>query len=540
MKFTFILIPFSIFLCFYCKAKPNESLDPNALLQLVLPRESKFLFTFPGRDVAEDSKLKAKNLILRKIGKANAEITGYIYGLNDLDILIALRSAKERGVKLYLQGDKEEDYSEATEFGLTVNRWNGSGIHHLKIMIFDKETMLLGTGNFTTGGLVRDNNVFWEVDLTESSYASLQAILKEEESIGILRLGNAKFYFAPEAGYMIQNSILDAVRNAKRSIKFLIYTHYDPLLTAELRAACRRGVKVEGIYNDPVNPEGKILGKTLPFPCKVYADGNVDVLYQDGNYSGGLLHHKTMMIDSKKVLVGSFNFTVSARDENREFYTEFEDPSSIEEFLGEWNRLKSFARDITTEEEEESNSQKIYRLVPSFIPLALVAERAEAKPFFNKNSSGLVKEINQSFKLVDMIPASEYPRFIQERDSIGEIALPNSLDWLNSELTQISSFSVLMLWNKLQIDTIPNLEIRKIIIWDGKKSPISFPALSDRQFSVSLMDLLRQEQLVLFITENRTYFSCTRKKRDKSSRWISYFLQLEYLKDFKKKECVSF
>lgn len=520
--------------------KPKETFDPAVILQLLTSSEPKFLFSFPGREVSEDTKLKVKNLILKKIREASLEITGYIYGLNDLDILVALRSAKQRGVKIYLQGDKEEDYSEATSFGLTVNRWSGSGIHHLKIMIFDRETMLLGTGNFTSGGLIRDNNVFWEVPLNENTYTSLQSILKEEDSKGIFKVGNNRFYFAPEAGYLIQNSILDAVRNAKTSIKFLIYTHYDPLLTAELRAACRRGVRVEGIYNDPVNPEGKVLSKTLPFPCKVYADGNVDVLYQTGSYSGGLLHHKTMIIDTKKVLVGSFNFTVSARDENREFYTEFEDPKSIEEFLGEWSRIKSFAQEIKSEEEEAANDLKVYRLTPSSFPLALVAERDEAKPFFNKNSSGVVKEINQTLKLVDAIPASEYSKFNQERYPIEDMALPNSFDWLKLEFTQISSFSVLMLWNKLQLNTIPNLEIKKIILWDGKKLPISFPALSDHQFSVSLMDLLRQEQLVIFVTESGTYFSCTRKKNEKSTRWIAYFLQREYLKELSKNECVSF
>ncbi len=499
-----------------------------------------FIFTYPGRDSPEHSKFRAKQILLNKINSATSEITGYVYGLNDLDTLIALRSAKQRGVKIYLQGDKEEDYEELESFGLTIHRWRGSGIHHLKNWIFDRKEMYLGTGNFTSSGILRDNNVFWEISLNEKNYDDLIKVLEEKSTEGIVNLGKQSYFFAPEAGFLIQDSLLNAVRNAKTNIRYLIFTHYDPLLTTELIAACKRGVLVEGIYNEPLNPEGKILSDVLPYPCKIYADGNVDVLYREGSYSGGLMHHKTMIIDSKQIIVGSYNFTVSARDENREFFTILEDPYAVSEFMGEWNRIKSLAMEIEKEETIDVNDARTFNLIPSNISLQLVADKKSSKPFFNKNSSGLVKEINQSLNLIDTLNGSDLTSFTKTRGTPSDVSLPIQFDWLTKEFKQISNLSILKLWNRIQLQIDPNLEVRIITTWDGKKNPKRFFPLASNQFSMDLFEIMKQEQFLILETNNGTYYSCTKRKNDDLSRWVLYLLQKQRLKGDMFQTCQSF
>jgi|JI8StandDraft_1071087.scaffolds.fasta_scaffold00649_10 hypothetical protein len=525
---------------FNCTRASQENLDLSNVLAVLGSVEPKFIFAYPGRDVTLESKEKVKNIIIHRIRETKNEIQGFVYGFNDLDVLIALREARNRGVKIVLRGDKEEDYSLAESFGFTINRWRGNGIHHLKVLIFDQKLMFLGTGNFTTNGLLRDNNVFWLENLTVKSYKQVIGILNEEESFGIWDLGHRKMFFAPQAGYLIQDAILEGIRSAKLNVRYMIYTHYDPLLSYEIMAACKRGVKVEGIYNEPVNPEGELLSKSLPFPCKIYADGNVDSIFREGNFGGGLLHHKTILIDHRKVLVGSYNFTVSARDENREFYTEFEDPASVEEFLGEWARVKNLSKLISVKENSDTSDQKLFHLTPSIFSHRLLLDKSASKPFFNKNSSGLSKELISSLNLIDTIALSQNESFNQTRDSEEEIRLPAQFDWLNSELKPIDSFSILMFWNKIQIQTNPKLDLKGIYVWDGKKNPIYFPYDPINLFPLALYDYLKTEQWVVFVSENGYSFSCTQKKNMESSRWIQYLRQKQLLNGFERKDCTIF
>ncbi|TGN07914.1 phospholipase D-like domain-containing protein [Leptospira ilyithenensis] len=334
-----------------CKPKSKNDTDLSALLTQITPAETIFYFAYPGRDTPEDSKFKVRRKIVSFIDSAKFRIDGFIYSLDDLDSLIALRKAKSRGVKINLLGDKDESYEEAEKFGIHVTPWKGSGIHHTKILFADEERVFLGTGNFSGHGLVRDNNVYWEWTLPAGEIRKFREHLEEVDLSGVFLFSKGMILFSPEAGKQIQDKILDSILNAKTSIRYMIYTHYDPVISYALLAASKRGVVVEAVYNFPINDEGKILGGLLSHPSKVYVDGNEDVEVKEGSFRGGLLHHKTMIIDEEKVLVGSYNYTVSARDENREFFIEFNSGKIAKEFLGEWERVKSAASEYNSDPE---------------------------------------------------------------------------------------------------------------------------------------------------------------------------------------------
>lgn len=54
-------------------------------------RRNFFYFAFPGRDTPEDSKFKVRRKVVSFIDKAKFRIDGFIYSLDDLDSLIALK-----------------------------------------------------------------------------------------------------------------------------------------------------------------------------------------------------------------------------------------------------------------------------------------------------------------------------------------------------------------------------------------------------------------------------------------------------------------
>jgi len=536
--FIFIFLWFSYT---NCHSKKDASLNLESLIPLLNQPQTKFYFAYPGRDTPEESKNKIRKKLIEHINNANIEIVGYIYGLNDLDVILALRSAKQRRVKIFLQGDKDETYDLLESYGIPLVRWNGSGIHHTKIWIFDKTKSFWGTGNYTTSGLLRDNNVFWEEKLNNDEYTKLIAILRQEDELGILNLENSQILFSPEAGYMIQNQLLSAVRNAKSNIRFMIFTHYDPLLTFELVRACKRGVKVIGIYNgSPFNEEGKILANVLPSPCSILTDGNFDTEFNGSSYTGGILHHKTMIIDESKVLVGSYNFTVSARDDNREFFLEFTDQNSIREFIGEWNRIFAVAQDVESTENLEVSENKFY-LTETQNFLGILSGYAKGESIeFDKNSSGLMKEINASTSYLDSLPESELNSFNSMRSSYANFTLPNTFSWMISELKPVEHFSVLTLWDRIKINIIPKIEINNIITWDGKKIPKVWNPIEGTDFPIQLLTTIKSESWIVFNTKKGYLFSCSKKSNSKISKWIRYLHQLQIQNGFKEKECLVF
>ncbi|BDA79274.1 hypothetical protein LPTSP3_g22040 [Leptospira kobayashii] len=505
-----------------CKPKSKNDTDLSALLTGISSVETFFYFAFPGRDTPEDSKFKVRRKVVSFIDKAKFRIDGFIYSLDDLDSLIALKKAKSRGVKISLLGDKDESYEEAEKFGIHVTPWKGSGIHHTKILFADDEKVFLGTGNFSGHGLIRDNNVYWEWALPASEIIKFREHLEEIDLSGVFLFSKGMILFSPEAGKQIQDKILDSILNAKTSIRYMIYTHYDPVISYALFAASKRGVLVEAVYNFPINDGGKILGDLLSYPSKIYVDGNEDVEVKEGSFRGGLLHHKTMIIDEEKVLVGSYNYTVSARDDNREFFIEFNSRNIAKEFLGEWERVKSIATEYNPDPDEEKTHYHITRMGSKFLNSFLLTKQTGASTFVDKNSSGLSSILNVSLGITE---DDFYKQIFPDRFRTRDYALPPGFQWMNEPLRSHSGWSFLTFWDRYRWTTDENIQIRKLILWDGKKEPSVFYPVSGNDFDLSLKTKIVGENWIVLETNLGYLNICTKRKNTEIPAWIRYLQQ---------------
>ncbi|MBM9547689.1 PLD-like domain protein [Leptospira sp. 201903074] len=402
-------IPIFFFLFFtalFCQ-RPKTNLDLTSLLFPTSPI-SEIYFSYPGRDVAEEKKRIVKEALLTEIRKAKISIRAYLYSIDDYEILTELYLKKRMGVQIQLFGDKEEEYPELESLGLEIHRWSGSGIHHTKIWIFDGIRFFTGTGNFTTHGLYTDNNVYWTQNISPKEVEGIISTLEGKNPKGYFRIGALQYWTSPEAGLEIQQQLLDAVDSAKHSIKYLIYSHYDPVLSLKLLEASRKGVRVEGIYNAPMssNPEGIYLSQNLEFPSQIWEDGNVDFVYKKDRYLGGLLHHKTMLVDDQIVYTGSYNYSVSARDKNKEVFVRLEHPNITKEFLREWksnlwtaqlvpsNALGSGGTSVNTE-----NQLRVYSLERFQNSLFQTNILFNSEGGFDSNSNALSSAYKQTLGL---------------------------------------------------------------------------------------------------------------------------------------------
>ncbi|PJZ26147.1 PLD-like domain protein [Leptospira hartskeerlii] len=316
----------------------------------------KVFFSYPGRFVPVGKKRNVRDEILRIVRGTKESIYMHIYSFDDPEIEGELLKANQRGVHLELMGEWGKTYpSSILPF---LKYWEGTGLQHTKVLVSDKSLVFMGTGNFTFYGLEQDHNGYFEFKLNRKEWENFYSFLKEEYPFPVLKIAGLEFWNSPLEGNLIQNRLLDSVLSSRYSIRYLIFDHYDPVLSSGFTRTNHRSG--EGIYNRPVDPEGEILS-IIP-GIEIMEDGNEDILDGPDIGKGGLLHHKTMILDDIEVLTGSYNYSLNARDSNREILIRLKDVRIAKEFKQEWENIRTKSKRV-----EVSSSKFQFNSVNAYI-----------------------------------------------------------------------------------------------------------------------------------------------------------------------------
>jgi phosphatidylserine/phosphatidylglycerophosphate/cardiolipin synthase-like enzyme len=149
-----------------------------------------------------------------------------------------------------------------------------------------------------------------------------------------VRLGatHVEVYFSPEDG--VAKHVLQRLAAAKRSIHFLTFSYTSSAIADAMVAQVQAGLPVQGVF------ESQNAGGTGSAFNRL-RQGGVDVL-QDGNCY--ILHHKTIIIDERTVITGSYNFTNSAEKDNDENLVIVDDPKLARAYLEEFERVYAQAQ----------------------------------------------------------------------------------------------------------------------------------------------------------------------------------------------------
>lgn len=343
----FLFFSFLFINCIQDKKKKNGYLQELLGLQYY---DKYAYFSYPGRYEPIDKKREVTEEILKLIRNTQFSLDIYAYSFDNPEIIQELIAAKNRGVRIHFTGDSKEDYEVLKKNDIIVNIWKKDGIHHIKAILSDGDIFFTGTGNFSEYGPTRDWNGYIKIRIPSGKGIEFKNFLEENSNVPYFDAGGIIFLNSPGEGLAIQEILLREIENAKTSIHYLIFDHFDPIISHALKKASSRGVEVTGVYNNPLDAEGRYLSENFyGLLSGIYIDGNEEKIETSEYPKGGLLHHKTIIIDKKVLLSGSYNYSESARDSNRELFYKTEDFYLVSEFEKEFERVKekSYRKEFT-------------------------------------------------------------------------------------------------------------------------------------------------------------------------------------------------
>lgn len=262
--------------------------------------------------------------LIEKINAAKSSIDVAVFEFDIESVAQALINAKNRGVDVKVVYDN--DYSdvdpqiqELKNAGIEAMPDNRSAYMHDKFFVFDDKCIWTGSFNISMNAAYRNNEnaLYFCSDKAAENY-SMEFLEMFEGKFGPSSPANTPYpeftidgvkienYFAPEDNVM--EKIIKVLNSATTSVHFMAYSFTDSDLAGKLMEKALNGVKIEGIFETSG-------ANTAYSQCNALRSDGLDIRL-DGNPR--TFHHKVIIIDSKIVILGSFNFTSNANEQNDE------------------------------------------------------------------------------------------------------------------------------------------------------------------------------------------------------------------------------
>jgi phosphatidylserine/phosphatidylglycerophosphate/cardiolipin synthase-like enzyme len=292
--------------------------------------------------------------LTRFIQTAKSSVDMATYQLNLPSVIQALLDAKKRGViirivtDISILNDKKENQSfkELENSGIPVVGGNPNAIMHDKFVVVDKSAVWMGSWNFTTNDTYRYNNngiLIQSPELARNYAVTFEKMFADKKfgpqrkpggttsrlTIGGMLIEN---YFAPED--KVAAKVVARLKQAARTIDFMAFSFTDDDIGAVVLERAKGGVKVRGVFeNTGSETQYSEYGKMKQAGLDVWQDGNPY-----------LMHHKVFIIDGKTVILGSFNFSQNAEEENDENLIIVDDTTLVAQFDAEFARVYDQAK----------------------------------------------------------------------------------------------------------------------------------------------------------------------------------------------------
>jgi phosphatidylserine/phosphatidylglycerophosphate/cardiolipin synthase-like enzyme len=145
--------------------------------------------------------------------------------------------------------------------------------------------------------------------------------------------------FSPDD--IVAGRLSQLIAESKESISFLAYSFASSDLGTIIRDRAKEGVAINGVLEfDLVDPDQVNPNPNLVEELNFFRQAGLNVLL-DRNPE--LLNHKMMVIDGQIVVVGSYDFTNRAENDNDENVLIIHSEAVAQKFLEEFQRVQSRA-----------------------------------------------------------------------------------------------------------------------------------------------------------------------------------------------------
>jgi len=138
-------------------------------------------------------------------------------------------------------------------------------------------------------------------------------------AVARVSLNASELYLLPQDSPKALSAIIKSIDHSHKSIRIMIYNFTHKKIAKRLKAAAKRGVRVEIIFDRKSSREDK-RRSMLYFLAKYK---NIFIYKLKGKYIKrqdryGIMHMKSAVFDHRRVIFGSANWTYSAFGKNYE------------------------------------------------------------------------------------------------------------------------------------------------------------------------------------------------------------------------------
>jgi len=299
---------------------------------------------------AEDLAGSIPERLIGYINNAQQTIHIAAFEFNLTPVAEALIAARKRGVEVQwvtddeygIEADEEEgrgQFAMLRKARIKVKDDGRGALMHNKFIIFDDRMVWTGSTNLTVNGNFRNNNNVLLIDspkvaaIYEREFAEMWAgefgptsPSTVDDQTAMVDGTPVQILFAAEDE--VCSRLTPLIEGAQKNIRFMAFSFTDDDMGAAVLARAKAGVDVKGIFE---TRGSETEYSEMP---ALYCAG-VPVR-QDGN--PGTFHHKVFILDDKRVITGSFNFSSNADESNDENVVIVTDREIAAQYLQEFER----------------------------------------------------------------------------------------------------------------------------------------------------------------------------------------------------------
>lgn len=303
-------------------------------------------FTDPKNPSAGSFRGGIDTKLVTAIQGARLSVDVAILDLNLWSLRDALVDAYRRGVKVRVVTESdyldEPEIQDLLEAGISVLGDRREGTMHNKFVVIDRSEIWTGSMNFTTtDGYLNDNNLLQvrSARLAENYTTEFNEMFEDDLFGPDVRLATPYpeldvegvligVYFSPDDG--VASHLLDLIQSASESLYFMAFSFTSDELANAILERAQNGVIVAGVM------EESQVESNVGSEYDRFRQAGLDVRL-DGNPRN--MHHKVILIDSRVVVTGSYNFSNSAETRNDENVLVFHDPRIAAQVMAEFERV---------------------------------------------------------------------------------------------------------------------------------------------------------------------------------------------------------